>query len=49
MENMIAFDRKMVRDNHSRLTELYQRAEPDLLIVCAHDPTMLEDAQATQL
>jgi len=49
MENMIAFDRKMVRDNHSRLTELYQRAEPDLLIVCAHDPTTLEHAQATQL
>ena len=47
MESMVAFDRKQVLDNHSRLTELYQRQEPDLLIVCAHDPTLLEKARAS--
>jgi glyoxylase-like metal-dependent hydrolase (beta-lactamase superfamily II) len=47
MESMLAFDRKRVLDNHSRLVELYQRQEPDLLIVCAHDPTLLEKARAT--
>jgi len=47
MESMVAFDRKAVLDNHSRLAELYQRQEPDLLIVCAHDPTLLERALAT--
>jgi hypothetical protein len=47
MESMFAFDRKAVLDNHSRLVELYRRQEPDLLIVCAHDPTLLAQAQAT--
>jgi len=47
MESMVAFDRKQVLDNHSRLAELYQRQEPDLLIVCAHDPTLLEKARAS--
>jgi glyoxylase-like metal-dependent hydrolase (beta-lactamase superfamily II) len=47
MESLFAFDRKMVLDNHARLAELYQRQDPDLLIVCAHDPTLLEHAQAT--
>ncbi|MDT7756904.1 MAG: hypothetical protein QOH27_2802, partial [Mycobacterium sp.] len=46
-EMMIAFDRKRVRDNHSRLAELYARKEPDLFIVSAHDPTLLADAVAT--
>jgi glyoxylase-like metal-dependent hydrolase (beta-lactamase superfamily II) len=46
-EPLIAFDRKRVRDNHARLTELYARKEPDLLIVSAHDPTLLADAVAT--
>ncbi|WP_319445142.1 MULTISPECIES: MBL fold metallo-hydrolase [unclassified Mycobacterium] len=46
-EMMVAFDRKRVRDNHSRLAELYARKEPDLLIVSAHDPTLLADAVAT--
>lgn len=46
-ESLIAFDRKRVRDNHARLTELYQRGEDDLLIVCAHDPTLFERARAT--
>jgi glyoxylase-like metal-dependent hydrolase (beta-lactamase superfamily II) len=47
MESMVAFDRKSVRANHARLAELYRRQEPDLLIVCAHDPTLLERARAT--
>lgn len=46
-ESMIAYDRKRVRDNHARLTELHARQEPDLLIVSAHDPTLLADAIAT--
>jgi hypothetical protein len=47
MESMVAFDRKRVLGNHARLAELYQRQQPDLLIVCAHDPTLLEQARAT--
>jgi glyoxylase-like metal-dependent hydrolase (beta-lactamase superfamily II) len=47
MESMVAFDRKTVLANHARLVELYRRHEPDLLIVCAHDPTLLEQARAT--
>jgi glyoxylase-like metal-dependent hydrolase (beta-lactamase superfamily II) len=46
-ENLIAFDLKRVRDNHARLTELYNRREPDLFIVSAHDPTLLAEAVAT--
>jgi glyoxylase-like metal-dependent hydrolase (beta-lactamase superfamily II) len=47
MESLFAFNRKRVLDNHARLAELYQRQDPDLLIVCAHDPTLLKQAQAT--
>jgi len=47
METMVAYDRKRVLDNHARLTELYRRQDPDLLIVCAHDPTLFERARAT--
>jgi hypothetical protein len=36
-----------VLDNHARLTELYQRQEPDLLMVCAHDADLYEHAKAT--
>ena len=36
---------KKVRDNHARLAELYQRADPDLFIVCSHDrPSTSEPA-----
>src|SRR6478752_314344 len=37
-EGIVAFDPKRVRDNHSRLAELYARRAPDLFIVSAHDP-----------
>jgi len=43
----VAFDREMVRENHARLTELYRRHEPDLLMLCAHDRTNYERAKAT--
>ncbi len=46
METLIAFDRKMVRDNHARLAELYLRADPDLFIVCSHDRALYERARA---
>jgi hypothetical protein len=46
-ESMIAFDRKAVRDNHSRLAELYARWEPDLFMVSAHNPKLLADAVTT--
>jgi glyoxylase-like metal-dependent hydrolase (beta-lactamase superfamily II) len=41
------FDRKQLRDNHNRLAELYAREEPDLLVVCAHDPAMFDRARDT--
>jgi glyoxylase-like metal-dependent hydrolase (beta-lactamase superfamily II) len=49
MEMLTAFDRKRVQDNHSRLAELHQRQDSDLLVVCAHDPTLYERAKATSL
>jgi glyoxylase-like metal-dependent hydrolase (beta-lactamase superfamily II) len=47
METLLAIDRKRVRDNHSRLAELYGRAEPGLSIVCSHDPTIFAQARST--
>ncbi|MFC8529744.1 MBL fold metallo-hydrolase [Nocardia sp. NPDC057227] len=41
MESSVAYDRHRVRENHARLAELYQRGEPDLRIVCAHDASLL--------
>ena len=46
-ETATAFDRKMVRQNHARLTELFRRREPELFMVCAHDRTLYEQAKAT--
>jgi glyoxylase-like metal-dependent hydrolase (beta-lactamase superfamily II) len=46
MECFLAFNRKQVRTNHARLAELYARNEPDLLIVCAHDPELYRRAVA---
>lgn len=45
-EALIAFDRKALRANQERLAELYQRQEPDLTVICAHDPSMLYACQA---
>jgi glyoxylase-like metal-dependent hydrolase (beta-lactamase superfamily II) len=46
-ERMVAYDRKAMRDNHSRLAELYSHRDPSLLIVSAHDPKLLANAIAT--
>ena len=48
-ENLVAFDRKMMHDNHSRLAELYAHRDPELLIVSAHDPKLLANAIATDV
>jgi glyoxylase-like metal-dependent hydrolase (beta-lactamase superfamily II) len=42
-----AFDRTMMRDNHTRLTELYRRREPDVFMVCSHDRILYEQANET--
>lgn len=46
-EELIAFDRKQVHANHERLGELYRRREPDMLVVCSHDPGLYEHARRT--
>jgi glyoxylase-like metal-dependent hydrolase (beta-lactamase superfamily II) len=46
-ESVTAFDRKMMRQNHARLVELYQRREPDMFMVCAHDRKLYEQAKET--
>jgi glyoxylase-like metal-dependent hydrolase (beta-lactamase superfamily II) len=47
MESSVSFDRKRLRDNHARLAELAGRHEPDLLIVNAHDPVLLDQARVS--
>ncbi|WP_216907523.1 MBL fold metallo-hydrolase [Nocardia noduli] len=44
MERVTAYDWKQVKANHRRLTELWNTAEPDLLLVNAHDPHLLDRA-----
>lgn len=46
METTVAFDLGAMRANQRRLADLHDRAEPDLEIVCAHDPSLLERARA---
>jgi glyoxylase-like metal-dependent hydrolase (beta-lactamase superfamily II) len=46
-ESVTAFDRKMMRQNHARLAELYQRREHDIFMVCAHDRKLYEQAKET--
>ncbi|SDL02595.1 Metallo-beta-lactamase superfamily protein [Nocardioides sp. YR527] len=46
MERLIAHDRKKVRANHERLTELWAASSPDLVLVNAHDPSLLHRAAA---
>ena len=46
LETLIAYDLKKVRSNHERLAELFERGEPDLQIVCAHDPALFEQSLA---
>lgn len=42
METLIAYNLKQVRANHARLAELHRTADPDLVIVSAHDPTLYD-------
>ncbi|MET9028920.1 hypothetical protein ABZW96_25395 [Nocardia sp. NPDC004168] len=44
MERVIAYDWQKVEANHARLRELRAAAEPDLLLVNAHDPQLLDRA-----
>jgi glyoxylase-like metal-dependent hydrolase (beta-lactamase superfamily II) len=46
-EAMVAHDSKKLRENQARLAQLHERRDPDLLIVSAHDPTLLAEAVAT--
>lgn len=39
---------RQVRDNQARLTELYERADPDLMIMCSHSAEHMEYALAVQ-
>jgi glyoxylase-like metal-dependent hydrolase (beta-lactamase superfamily II) len=45
-ETLLAYDLKKVRDNHARLAELHQRADPALVIICSHDPALYEPLKA---
>jgi len=45
-ERLCAHDWSLVQRNHERLAELWHAADPDLLLVNAHDPALLERAQA---
>lgn len=45
MEKVVAVDRKRVQQNHERLAELCARREPDLVLMNAHDPSLLRDAR----
>jgi hypothetical protein len=47
LEKLVASDQKMVKDNHIRLADLYHRRDPDLMMLCSHDPTLYERAKAT--
>ncbi|UGT68443.1 MBL fold metallo-hydrolase [Nocardia gipuzkoensis] len=44
MERVVAHDWNKVRANHRRLAQLWAAAEPDLLLVNAHDPYLLDRA-----
>jgi glyoxylase-like metal-dependent hydrolase (beta-lactamase superfamily II) len=44
-EELVAFNRKQVHANHERIAELRRRQEPDLLVVCSHDPTLYARAR----
>jgi len=48
METAIADDRAQVHANHARLADLAREAPDDLLVVCAHDPALLDAARRRQ-
>lgn len=44
MERVVAYDWKRVVANHERLSELWSAADPDLLLINAHDPHLFHKA-----
>lgn len=44
---LVNYDRRQLLANQARLAELYQRRDPDLLIVSAHDPGLYAHARDT--
>ncbi|MGW3667050.1 MBL fold metallo-hydrolase [Streptomyces sp. NPDC005141] len=46
MERAVAHDWRKVQANHQRLAELWQASDHDLMLVNAHDPSLLASAQA---
>lgn len=44
MERAVAADWRKVRANHQRLSQLWHAADPDLLLINAHDPHLLARA-----
>ena len=47
-EMLTCFNRAQLRDNQSRLAELYQRTEPGLTMICSHDSVMYERSRTRQ-
>lgn len=45
MERLVAHDARQVRANHHRLRSLWAAGDPGLVLVNAHDPTLLRAAQ----
>jgi glyoxylase-like metal-dependent hydrolase (beta-lactamase superfamily II) len=45
MERLVAFDRSFVKANHTRVSELWSAADPELQLINSHDPTLLEAAR----
>jgi len=46
-ERATAFEWKAVQQNHARLVEMFNRGEPDMLMVCSHDRKLYEHAKET--
>lgn len=46
-EKLLSYNRNQLRDNQARIVELHRRHDPDLLIVCAHDPDLYQLARDT--
>jgi glyoxylase-like metal-dependent hydrolase (beta-lactamase superfamily II) len=45
LERLVAYDWQRVQENHARLAELWSARDPALLLVNAHDPSLLARAQ----
>ncbi|MDX6740660.1 MBL fold metallo-hydrolase [Actinocorallia sp. A-T 12471] len=44
-DRLVNFDYGLLKTNQARLAELHRRGDPDLLVVCAHDPGLLQAAR----